>query len=114
MTQDDNTEDEIEHIRDAVEGMDVDTEVGEPMSLSELVEIVQKSGVDNMNQNDTTEDEESGFEHLRCAACEESVGIILEDSQHYAVCRCTNADGELDRMELNSLAFLHPRRWEYV
>lgn len=68
-----------------------------------------------MNQNnDTTKDEETGIEHLRCTACEDSVGIIMENGQHYAVCHCTHDNGEIDRMKLGELTFLHPSRWEYV
>lgn len=66
-----------------------------------------------MNQNDTTETEESGIEHLRCTTCADRVGIVKEDGQQYAVCHCTYDDGTLDRMKLDSLEYLRPTRWEY-
>lgn len=67
-----------------------------------------------MTQNDTTEDSETRIGHLRCSRCNDSVGIVKEDGQHYAICHCTNADGEIDRMELESLDALYPSRWVYV
>lgn len=55
MTQDDKSMDDIEqNVRDAVDEMDADAEVGEPMSLSELAEII-RAGQDYVD-----EDHESG------------------------------------------------------
>lgn len=66
-----------------------------------------------MSQTDTTEDSGTRIEHLRCSRCNDSVEIIKEDGTHYAICHCTNADGEIDRMELGSLDTLYPSRWVY-